>query len=74
MEAYDEDVYRFLCGTGNKRVLELSAETCDFRLTLEIVLLYIPELVEDGQLGQFTNRIAEVGRYSCHATRVPPRA
>ncbi|MEM3346266.1 MAG: radical SAM protein [Desulfurococcaceae archaeon] len=60
MKAYKEDTYRFLCGTSNKRVLELPAELHDMGLVLEVVLLYIPGLVEVDQLSKFAEHIASV--------------
>lgn len=62
MKAYYESTYRFLCGTGNKRVLELPAEVLDMGLVLEVVLLYIPGLVEVDQIERFADHIAGVDK------------
>jgi pyruvate-formate lyase-activating enzyme len=62
MKAYDEEVYRFLCGTSNKHVLELPHLIRDMGLVLEVVLLYIPALVEVGQLEKFAELIAGVDK------------
>ena len=62
MKAYYEDTYRFLCGTSNKWVLELPALIRDMGLILEVVLLYIPGLVEVDQIERFAEHLASVDR------------
>ena len=62
MKAYYEDTYRFLCGTSNKWVLELPALIHDMDIILEIVLLYIPGLVEVDQIEKFAEHIANIDK------------
>lgn len=62
MKAFDEEVYRFLCGTSNRHVLELPAMIRDMGLVLEVVLLYIPGLVELNQMVKFAEHIASVDK------------
>ncbi|MET1159334.1 MAG: radical SAM protein [Thermoprotei archaeon] len=64
MKAYREDVYRLLCGTGNKHILELPGLIHDMGIVLEIVLLYIPGMVENDQLEEFAELIAGVDPYT----------
>lgn len=60
MKAYDGEVYRRLCGTGNEHILELPARIKDAGLVLEVVLLFIPGWVEFDQLRSFAELIASV--------------
>ena len=62
MKAYYEDTYRFLCGTSNKWVLELPAVMRDMGIVLEIVLLYIPGLVELDQIWRLADHIASIDK------------
>lgn len=62
MKAYDEDVYRFLCGTSNKNILETPIIIKDIDLVLEIVLLYIPGLVESDQIEKFSHYLADLDK------------
>ena len=62
MKAYSEDVYRRLCGTGNRTVLELPAAAVDAGLVLEVVLLYIPGLVGLEEVSKLGELVASVDR------------
>ncbi len=62
MKAYHEHVYRRLCGTTNKHILELPALIHDMGFVLEIVLLYIPGIVETDQIRLFGELIASVDK------------
>ncbi|MCC6024162.1 MAG: radical SAM protein, partial [Thaumarchaeota archaeon] len=62
MKAYYEETYRHLCGTTNKWILELPAMIHDMGVVLEVVLLYIPSLVEVDQLERFAELLAGVDR------------
>jgi len=62
MKAYYEETYRYLCGTTNKWVLELPAIIHDMGIVLEVVLLYIPGLVEVDQLEKFAELLVEVDK------------
>ncbi len=64
MKAYREDVYRSLCGTTNKWILELPARIKDMGIVLEIVLLYIPGYVEQEDMEGFAKLIADVDPYT----------
>lgn len=50
IKAYDEGVYRKLCGTTNSTVLEAPARILDRGFVLEVLSLYIPGWVELNQL------------------------
>lgn len=63
MKAYSEDTYRRLCGTTNKWILELPALIRDMGIVLEIVLLYIPGLVECNEIEGFAKLISSVDPY-----------
>lgn len=63
MKAYSEDIYRKLCGTTNKWILNLPAEIIDMGITLEVILLYIPGLVEHSEIEKFANLIQNVNPY-----------
>lgn len=62
LKAFDEQVYRFLCGTSNKHVLEVPARALELGLVLEVVLLYIPGLVELDQIEKFAEYLASIDR------------
>ena len=62
MKAYDEDIYRMLCGTTNRWVLEVPELARELGIVIEIVLLYIPTLVEHDQIEKFAAKIAEVDK------------
>ena len=62
MKAYSEDTYKYLCGTTNKWILELPAQILDMGLVLEIVLLYIPGLVEVNQIEKFADHLANINK------------
>ncbi len=62
LKAFDEDVYRFLCGTTNRWILEVPRLAKEMGIVVEIVLLYIPTLVEHDQIEKFANYLAEVDR------------
>ena len=60
MKAYYEDTYKWLCGTTNKWILELPQRIKDLGIVLEVVLLYIPRVVEVDQIRCFGRLIANV--------------
>lgn len=62
MKAFKEDVYKRLCGTSNKHILELPELIHDMGFVLEIVLLYIPGLVEVEQISLFGELLASVDK------------
>ncbi len=62
MKAFSEDRYYILCGTTNKWILELPAQIVDLGIILEIVLLYIPTIVEVDEFEKFGNLVSSVDR------------
>ncbi len=62
MKAYSEHIYRKLCGTTNKWILKLPQIIKDKGIILEIVLLYIPGLVELDEIRKFGKLLAEVDK------------
>jgi len=60
MKAYSESTYRRLCGTTNKWILELPALIKDLGIILEVVLLFIPGLVEYDELVGFAQLLRDV--------------
>lgn len=59
IKAYDPKIYRKLCGTSNKTVLESVALSHDAGFTLEILTLYIPNWVETNQHTAIAQHIVE---------------
>ncbi len=60
LKAYREDVYKWLTGTTNKWVLRVPELALKYDLVLEIVLLYIPGVVEVDQIREFGKYIASI--------------
>ncbi|MFX0091570.1 MAG: radical SAM protein [Candidatus Hodarchaeota archaeon] len=60
IKAYEEDVYRRLCGTSNRSVLESVPLAVDLGFTVEILTLYIPKWVETDQHVKIAELIAEI--------------
>jgi pyruvate-formate lyase-activating enzyme len=60
IKAYDEDVYKRLCGTSNEWILKAPAEIINRDFVLEVLTLFIPGWVEDDQIEKTTRLIAEV--------------
>lgn len=60
MKAYDEEIYKELCGTTNKWILEIPALAKDLGIVIEIVLLYIPKFVEYDQIEKFAKSLSEI--------------
>jgi len=58
IKAYDEKIYRRLCGTTNKWILKLPQELINRDFVLEVLTLYIPGWVECDQI----LKIAEIVR------------
>lgn len=50
IKAYDKDTYKKLCGVTNEWILKAPSEITKRGFTLEILTLFIPEWVEDGQI------------------------
>jgi pyruvate-formate lyase-activating enzyme len=60
IKAYDEDIYEKLCGTSNKTVLKSPREILSRNFILEILTVYIPDLVDIEQFEKIAQLIAEI--------------
>ncbi len=60
IKAYDEAIYRKLCGTGNQTVLRAPAEILARGFTLEVLVLFIPGWVETDQIAAVARLIADL--------------
>ncbi len=60
MKAYSRDTYYVLCGTTNEWVLKLPELIVDVDIVLEVVLLYIPGMVELKEIEGFAELLANV--------------
>jgi len=60
IKAYDSDVYKKLCGTSNKTVLKSPKEILKRDFILEILTVYIPNLVEIDQFSKIAQLIGEL--------------
>ncbi|MEM1678267.1 MAG: radical SAM protein [Ignisphaera sp.] len=62
MKAFDGDRYRALCGTSNRWILDLPVLLKDMGMLFEVVLLYIPTLVEVDQIEKFAEHLSRIDR------------
>ncbi|MHA2363917.1 MAG: radical SAM protein [Candidatus Hodarchaeales archaeon] len=60
IKAYDNKIYKKLCGSSNKTVLESVSHIVDLDFTLEVLTLYIPGFVESDQHRQIAQLLCEV--------------
>jgi pyruvate-formate lyase-activating enzyme len=60
IKAYDEDIYKKLCGTSNKTVLNSPKEIIKRNFVLEILTVYIPNLIELDQFEKIAQLIVEL--------------
>lgn len=60
IKAYDEDIYKKLCGTSNKTVLNSPKEILKRDFVLEILTVYIPNLIEIDQFKKIAELIVEL--------------
>lgn len=60
IKAYDEEVYRRLCGTTNKWILEAPERIVDRGFVLEVLTLYIPGWVETSQIVRIAELVRDV--------------
>ena len=60
IKAYDERVYRRLCGTTNRWILEAPRELKDRGFVFEVLVLYIPGWVEVDQIASIARLVADV--------------
>jgi pyruvate-formate lyase-activating enzyme len=65
IKAYDEQIYKKLCGTSNETVLNSLSHILELNFTVEILTLYIPGFVE-------TNQHKEIAQLICdHDEAIP---
>lgn len=62
MKAYDKNVYKELCGTYNSWILELPQKIIDMDIILEIVLIYIPNFVDQKEMDKFGKLLSDINR------------
>lgn len=60
IKAYDEEIYKKLCGTTNKTVLNSVKEITNRNFVLEILTVYIPTLIEIEQFEKIAQMIVEI--------------
>ncbi|MFX0040113.1 MAG: radical SAM protein [Promethearchaeota archaeon] len=60
IKAYDEEIYKKLCGTSNKTVLKSVKEIIKRNFVLEILTVFIPNLVEMEQFEKIAQLIYEI--------------
>ena len=60
IKAYDEDVYRRLCGTTNRWILKAPEWILERGFVLEVLTLYIPNWVEVDQIVKIAKLIADL--------------
>jgi len=60
IKAYDEKCHKWLTGCGNEMILKLPGEMKKRDFVLEVLSLYIPELVETDQLVKISKLLCEV--------------
>ena len=60
IKAYDESVYKKLCGITNEWILKAPAEIIKRDFVLEVLTLFIPGLVEDDQIEKTAQLIAHL--------------
>jgi pyruvate-formate lyase-activating enzyme len=60
IKAYNNEVYKKLCGTPNKTVLESLEHIVNMDFAVEVLTLFIPDLVESDQHQQIAKLIADV--------------
>ncbi len=60
IKAYDSEIYKKLCGTLNKTVLNAPKEILKRDFVLEVLTVYIPNLVEQDQFEKISELIAEI--------------
>jgi len=60
IKAFDDDIYKKLCGTSNKTVLNSPKEILNRNFVLEILTVFIPNLVEIDQFEKIAQLIVEL--------------
>jgi len=57
IKAFDEKIYKSLCGTSNKTVLEAPLHIKERGFTLEVLTLFIPSLIEKAEINNIARLI-----------------
>ncbi len=60
IKAYDDDIYKKLCGTSNKTVLNAPEEIIRRNFILEILTVYIPDFIEVDQFKKIAELIVGI--------------
>jgi pyruvate-formate lyase-activating enzyme len=60
IKAYDKEKHKWLTGCGNKNLLKLPEEILNRGFVLEVLSLYIPDLVEADELEKIARRLSAV--------------
>ncbi len=60
IKAYDEKIYKKLCGTTNEWILKAPQEIVDRGFVLEVLTLFIPTWVETDQITKIAQLIADI--------------
>lgn len=60
IKAYDAGVHKWLTGCGNERILQLPEQMVKKGFVLEVLSLYIPQLVETSQLVEIAKILSRV--------------
>lgn len=60
IKAWDNEIHKKLTGTENNWILKLPEEILKRDFTLEVVSLYIPNLVEADQIGEIAKHLAKI--------------
>jgi pyruvate-formate lyase-activating enzyme len=60
VKAYDKKVHKWLTGCSNERILRLPNEIVKREFVLEVLSLYIPNLVEEDQIYEIAKIVADV--------------
>ncbi len=60
IKAYDDDVYKKLCGTTNEWILKAPSEIVKRGFVMEVLTLFIPGWVEDEQIEKIARLIKEI--------------
>ena len=60
IKAYERETYEKLCGTSNEWILKTPSEILKRGFVLEVLTLFIPDWVEDGQIEKISQLIFEL--------------
>ncbi|MHA2471947.1 MAG: radical SAM protein [Promethearchaeota archaeon] len=60
IKAYDEEIYKKLCGVSNSTVLQSVKEIIKRNFVLEVLTVYIPEFVDVNQFEKIAQLICEI--------------